>query len=108
MRRNLADRISIAELADMQGVHPDTARARLKELERKTGVEIILRSGRRMFTTLTLIRRADPRWMEEREIAEAEIETLQSKVADLDRENLKLRGRIRALENVVRSNMRSA
>lgn len=96
--------MSVADLAQLQGIHIDTARNRLRELDRKTGGRTIIWVGTRMFTTLSLIKQADPRWLEDRDIEEGQIDNLQSQIKELDGENLELRRRIRALESVMRAN----
>lgn len=94
--------LSVAELAETQGVDVDTALKRLKALARRSGVAVLFRlsSGRRApwYTTRELLQRADPRWLEEHQMLVSDVEALKKKTAEQEEKIRNLRARVRDLE----------
>ena len=102
-RRTIAELISVADLAEMQKIHVKTARDRLKQLERQRAGTIIWigrqnSKRKNMYTTLGLIKQADARFLEEREISQDALEELEREAAKTKEENARLKSRVRTLE----------
>lgn len=102
-RRVLADLLSATDLAVRWGCCKRTALRRLKRLDKKHGGRLILTyttaPGAQVFTTLTLLKQCDERWLEAREVDTARTDDLVSAQADTNVEIQKLRARIRILES---------
>jgi len=82
----LARRRSITDLAREWGVHRNTARRWLLALDRKHGGRVLVkctdRRGSKYWTTLSRIREADRRWLEERELRADRLDILEKENAD--------------------------
>lgn len=89
-------------LAERQGVDVDTALKRLKNLQRRSGVELLFRlsDGRRApwYTTAGLLLQADPRWLEEHEILRSDVDALKEWKLKATAEITRLRARLRRVE----------
>ena len=102
-RRALADLLSVKDLAKRWGCHRNTARRRLHSLNRKHGGTLIVtfsdERGAPEFTTLTLLKYADSRWLEAREIETSRVEELERALATAKLEMSRIRARLREVED---------
>lgn len=102
MARRPAGLISVAELAKIQGVSPDTALRRLRRLAQTSGRDLLLRFGTgktaAYYTTRSLLLAADARLLEEHEVMRSDVEDLKSWKARAHAEIQRIRARLRAIE----------
>lgn len=98
MARKPARLISVAQLAALQGVSRKTALRRLLRANAVAGGGLVIRYGRKYFTTITLLAKADPRLLEEQGMLRADVDLLKEKVAASAKEITRLRARVAQLE----------
>ena len=101
--RKLAGMISVKELARQMGVTRATALRRLRAIDKRCGGGVLFRfaDGRtsRFFTTLSLLRKADEKLLEDHEVMRSDVDELKARVARHREEIISLRSRVRELEN---------
>lgn len=97
---NLAKRRSVTQLAREWDVHPNTARRLLIALHQRHGNVLFCTSNARrpkLWTTYALIKGADPRFLEERELKADRQEVLEKRVQRIESELRQAKRMVREL-----------
>jgi hypothetical protein len=96
--RRPAKLLSVADIAELHGVHPDTARLWLDRLDEKTDGRVYIRIGKRKFTSLPALRAADRRLVDDEPPPIELLHELQARDKETRRAVNSLAARVRRLE----------
>lgn len=106
MGRSVARRLTVAELAKKEGVHPSTIRRRLRKLDAALRGRVIMRNTpgnkrSRIYVTLTSLEKADRRLVEERRTLAERFDDQEKKISELKRTVASLRSALSAARELL-------
>lgn len=106
MGRAIAGRLTVAQLAKREGVHPSTMRRRLHRMDAANGGRILMRNtpGNRrskLFITLRSVERADKRLVEAKRADADRLESLEKEMRKMKRSISSMRSTLHAMAEAV-------
>lgn len=107
MARKLAALLTVADIARLRresgmtrGLSRSAVWSWLRKLDKRSGGRLLV-SRRPLATTLSLIMRFDPRWLEEGRVSRDDVAFLKRKLCEQDKRVSALGARVRDLQRVV-------